>query len=288
MTACPVCDCEEWTLISEILICPGNRYLRCCRCRSGYVEKAPTALELEKSYEDYYSFEGSYESSWMQKESRHITRLAGWQLKMLRQYKEAGRMLDIGSGRGEFLNEANKTGYYECVGVELSSKAADLSRKRFGLEVFVAPFHPGLFPDRKFDVVYMRHVIEHIEKPREFLESIRSICNPGAVVVVHLPNDLSITNAFKRFIYPVYRQPECGSLTYPYHLVGYNADSLRLLFESVGYEHLKTRTRSKLNRHYDGHFEWIDLAMLPFSVLDALIQGKGHVIGAYFKVPERA
>lgn len=279
ITRCPVCSCEDWKVISRDLHTPSNRYLRCKGCRSAFCEIEPG--RFDDVYDEYYEFEGSLENKYFYHESKRILRNTKWYLKRLGRFKNSGKMLDIGSGRGEFLYMAVKTGNYQCVGLDVSAKSAEYTKQLFGLDLIVSDFKAELFEQEKFDVIYMRHLIEHIQDPYRFLADVKAVCNPGAVVVVHLPNDLSFTNSFKRFVYRLGKSPECGSMVYPYHLVGYNPYSLKFLFESAGFRHLETRTYSKLNPHYDCHYMLTDIVLLPFSLLDTL-PGRGHVMISYF------
>ncbi len=280
MIKCPICHSEAWKLISKDLYTEDNLYLRCKECGSAFCEKDTSGLD--NYYNEYYEFEGSLEKSkYSRHESKHILRNTKWYLKRLGRFKKSGKMLDIGAGRGEFLYMAIKTGHYQCVGLDVSAKSAEYAKQLFGLDLIVSDFKAELFEQEKFDVIYMRHLIEHIQDPYRFLADVKAVCNPDAVVVVHLPNDLSFTNSFKRFVYRLGKSTECGSLIFPFHLVGYNPYSLKLLFEKAGFRHLKTRTYSKLNPHYDCHYKLTDIVLLPFSLLDTL-PGRGHVIFSYF------
>jgi len=279
MIKCPICHSEAWKLISKDLYTEDNLYLRCKECGSAFCEKDTS--RLDNYYNEFYESEGSLENSkYFRHESRRILRYTKWYLKQHGRFKNSGKLLDIGAGRGEFLYIAKQTGRYECVGLDISAKSAEYAKQLFGLDLIVSEFKAELFEGEKFDVIYMRHLIEHIQDPNKLLADVKAICKPGAMVVVHLPNDLCFTNSFKRFLYRLGISTECGALIFPYHLVGYNPYSLKLLFEKAGFRHLKTRTYSKLNPH-NFHYMLTDIALLPFSLLDTL-PGRGHVIISYF------
>ncbi len=44
------------------------------------------------------------------------------------------------------------------------------------------------FPENFFDVIYMRDVFEHIQKPREMLQEIYRILKKGGLIVIEVPN----------------------------------------------------------------------------------------------------
>ena len=283
MRECPGCGSRKQKLIAKDYFTEGNLYLRCFACGSGYSLKEFQEDNLPGHYQDFYQAEGSLENKRWARESKHLLGLSKKYLERLARFKPSGKLLEVGCGRGEFIHVARQTGRYECVGVDTSAVAAREAEKLFGVKVVVSNFSAGLFKEQKFDVVYLRHVIEHVPDPRQFVAEIKAVCAPGGVVAVHLPNDLSWTNAFKRFLYRLAKIPECGSLCYPYHLIGYSPDSIRLLFEQAGFTHLETRTFSKLNPLYDFHWRYFDILLLPFTVLDTL-PGKGNAIVSYFRL----
>ncbi|HUU26186.1 MAG TPA: class I SAM-dependent methyltransferase, partial [archaeon] len=164
---------------------------------------------MDSHYEEFYGCEGSFENKFFAKASRHLLKISKKYLDRLARFKQSGKLLDLGCGRGEFIHIAQRLGRYECVGLDVSARVAREAKELFGVEVIVGNFNAGLFKDEKFDVVYMRHIIEHIPDPGQFVADIKAVCAPGAVVAVHLPNDLSFSNAFKRFIYPFRILKEC-------------------------------------------------------------------------------
>jgi len=285
ITRCPVCNCEDWKVISRDLYTPSNRYLRCKGCRSAFCSREFKADKIDDHYEKFYECEGSFDNKFFAKASKHLLKISKKYLDRLARFKKSGKLLDLGCGRGEFINIAQQLGRYECVGLDLSSRVATEAKELFGVNVVVGSFNAGLFKDEKFDVVYMRHIIEHVPNPHQFVADIKAVCAPGGVVVAHLPNDLSFTNVFKRFIYPFRILKEYGSLNYPYHIVGYNPNSIKLLFEKFGFTHLETRTFSKLNPLYDFHFSYFDFPALPVIIWDTL-PGRGNSIVSYFRLEE--
>ena len=47
---------------------------------------------------------------------------------------------------------------------------------------------PYPFKDNTFDVVLMKHIIEHLDKPIEVLKEINRICKPGALIQINTPH----------------------------------------------------------------------------------------------------
>jgi len=107
-------------------------------------------------------------------------------------YVPHGALLDVGCGHGVLLDEARKLGY-DVTGLELSSDAARHARETLGLDVHEVPlerFDPG---GRKFDVVMLADVIEHLEDPVGALDRCYDLLADGGVLVVVTPDPSSKT-----------------------------------------------------------------------------------------------
>lgn len=97
-----------------------------------------------------------------------------------------GRFLDIGCGMGGFLLAARRLGF-EAVGVEPSADHAHVARDVLGFKVIDGCFDPDAVPG-KFDLVVLSHVIEHIYRPKTFLDGVRSVLAPGGTLLIFTPN----------------------------------------------------------------------------------------------------
>ena len=84
----------------------------------------------------------------------------------LKQYADTPRsIMDIGCGNAGLLYLAREAGW-EVAGMELSEQAADSIREDQGIEVVVSDFLQYDNPQgRQYDVVALRHVLEHLPDP---------------------------------------------------------------------------------------------------------------------------
>ena len=98
----------------------------------------------------------------------------------------------MGCGHGVLLDEAQQRGY-DSTGLELSSDAARHARETFGLDVHEVPlesFDPG---EKRFDVVMLADVIEHLEDPVGALDRCFELLADGGVLCVVTPDPSSKT-----------------------------------------------------------------------------------------------
>lgn len=98
------------------------------------------------------------------------------------------RLLDVGCGSGLFVCAAQSAGW-EATGVDASAWAVASGEQRCPRARFRAGLLPELdFPAGSFDVVTLWDVLEHVPRPVETLERIRSWLAPDAWLFLSLPN----------------------------------------------------------------------------------------------------
>ncbi|MFA6386503.1 MAG: class I SAM-dependent methyltransferase [Candidatus Paceibacterota bacterium] len=114
--------------------------------------------------------------------------------RFIRAYKihsldtEAKSILDIGSGRGWILYFLKKYFKYErAVGTQIATNAFKFSTEKLKLEIYNKDLLESSF-DKKFDIVSILHVLEHVEKPEEYIEKIYQILDNKGILFIEVPN----------------------------------------------------------------------------------------------------
>jgi len=198
--------------------------VRCGKC--GFVYTNP--LIMAKL--DIYNNPDAYLSS--SKTSPEV--LFSFTLNLIERHIKRGRILDVGCGKGEFLNIAKKKGW-EAYGLEPSANFAEFASKRCGLDIKCDSLEKAQYPDAFFDAVVLNMVLEHIDHPRTFLSEINRILKKSGLLFIEVPN----MDSFMLKIAALYFRlsgkgwsPLLSPLHYPFHCYGYNSSSIkRLLYE---------------------------------------------------------
>ncbi len=97
------------------------------------------------------------------------------------------RLLDFGCGTGGLLAEARKTGF-EVFGIETSEAAVEYGRSAKELPLYLSM--EELRRERgedPFDVIVVRHTLEHLSNPRQTLQELRTRIRPGGLLVIIVP-----------------------------------------------------------------------------------------------------
>jgi len=115
-----------------------------------------------------------------------------WELRrefLLAGIQPGDRVLDLGSGAGDFTAEIARAGA-SAIGIEVAEAAVARARSRHpGLEFGLAPID-GLLPleDGAFDVVWSSEVIEHVADTARWLSEVRRVLAPGGRLLLTTPN----------------------------------------------------------------------------------------------------
>jgi SAM-dependent methyltransferase len=112
------------------------------------------------------------------------------------------RLLDIGCGTGRLLYLAKRAGW-DVKGLELSASMAERVRERLGVEVMVGDFlqlEPAPADHEAFDVVCLRHVIEHLPDSLGAMARIRALVRPGGYFLAEMPNVEALAKRWLRLV----------------------------------------------------------------------------------------
>ena len=122
-----------------------------------------------------------------------------------RKIRTRGRLLNIGCGNGRLLYLAKQDGW-SVEGVELSPALAESVGRELGIKVTVADFleydiGASVEGEAGYDLVFLRHVLEHLPDARLAMEKIHRLLRPGGLVILEFPNVDALDLRIKRFLH---------------------------------------------------------------------------------------
>ena len=200
ITQCNCCGCktDEEFLFSAFPDFSKHEYrvVRCKSCDLVYLNPRPAPQELSRFYQtEYYGFG---DSKFDEVTEGAIALFVWWRAYLLKRYiPNGGRVLDVGCGRGNFLDAMSKRGF-EVFGTELSEESAQRARKRHPDRIFVGDLKGVPVPAGSVDMITLWHVVEHLTDPMEYLREIERLLRPGGVVVLAQRNIESMQARFAR------------------------------------------------------------------------------------------
>jgi 2-polyprenyl-3-methyl-5-hydroxy-6-metoxy-1,4-benzoquinol methylase len=143
-------------------------------------------------------------------------------------------ILDIGSGTGVSCILLEKKGY-NMTGVDPDPKNAQLINSKLKKGKCINSYFEDLKIENKVDVVWLTHVIEHLEQPDILLEKCKEWIVPDGIVCIAVP-DCGNPNMLDH------------SLNNPYHIYHFTKNSLKQLFKKSGYDVLQCDSLSNLKK----------------------------------------
>jgi len=222
-TICPIChQTLSQELRPDFLLCPD------CRVAvriSGTLAKEPDRLNV-------------YSSDWVEGHSNNpiahdIAKHTAQVVSMV--LPEGASILDIGCGSGLLVDRLARIGY-QATGLDWSEVAVEFAKSHYQGEYLLANVEQGLDVGRKFDCVVASHILEHLENPHEFSQSVKGLLEPDGYLVVATPNlDWYDPKSIYRSVSTIFD---------PEHVVGYSPAGLRKLLEANGYKVEKILTRT--------------------------------------------
>ncbi len=225
---CPLCSQAVFTklfLAREYIFFSKEKFqLVCCNnCGLVFLNPQPSEEELQKFYPvELFS------------EKTDSFRARSPQIMLLNKLKEAtrfhkkGALLDIGCGPGYFLHLMKERGW-EVFGLDLSKSACDLAAKRVGSKsIFFGDLNSTELPLKKYDLITLWHVIEHLHQPKRTLERIRGLLKDDGLLIICCPNFGSLLRViFRENWFP---------LVVPHHLFHYSQRTLKAMLKECGFK----------------------------------------------------
>lgn len=241
MMRCNLCNSNEVVFLFNAQNIHGRhlldkkkafRIFRCSKCESIFVSGVEINDQYYKKYYPRGYYNENYDSkkplSWILdflvrfsfKKKRDLI------LKNVQLVDKKWKILDIGCGNGAFLSKLDSS-KVERYGIEINKDGYETCLSK-GLRVYNQELTGIDFQDKKFDVVTLWHVLEHIEKPRELLNKIYQILKEDGILAFITPNTDSF--GFR------WGKENWFHLDAPRHLILYNQKNVSWLLGKSGFK----------------------------------------------------
>jgi len=229
---CLVCNSAELKKMPNYY--QKNELIKCKSCGFVFMQNTTSLEELDAHYSQYaYGSEGYLSPITIK--SYNVT------LDEFEKYRKTGKILDVGCGRGWFLEEARKRGW-EVYGTEYSETAIAVCEKA-GINMKAGQLSAEMFPAQEVNVITALEVIEHINNPTQELPIINTLLRKGGLFYCTTPNFNSIIRYYLKADYNI--------IGYPENVGYYTKRTLNRVVKNAGLKPVKCRstgisiTRSK-------------------------------------------
>jgi SAM-dependent methyltransferase len=224
---CPVCFTSP-----SLLPIPFSRVVcTCCQVTWTYVQDE---LDSEALYRDeVYAIVDNRKSV--------FERIIFYEAqKILKKAQDIGissnRVLDFGSGKGQFLAVAKQKGW-QGMGIETEQVRAEFAREKYRVEVICGYYQGGKVSDIRVDLITLNHVLEHLPQPIQLIHAlVQDNLTAEGLLYIEVPraNSWQAGIAGDAWIH----------WDIPKHLTHWTETGLELEFSKIGFQKVSTRSFS--------------------------------------------
>lgn len=223
-------------LNSQCSVCEGNRlvavqpalelaYLRCLSC--GFEQQEIENNTLSESFEKAQTLHYEEDDLMFTKTVRAINwHRAGVRLKVVKKHFQSGRLLEIGPGMGEFLQQASQQGLL-VEAVETAKRFAKYLREDLKIKTYESTLEDLNLEGKQYDALYSSHVIEHVVDPVLYLSTAKKYVKPGGLFFIMTPNGDCWEHQLVDRAWSMYSKA---------HLHIFTAPSLKICLQKAGWE----------------------------------------------------
>ena len=237
---CPVCDSTNF---SPFLTCTdyfvsGEQFTikRCGNCGFKITENIEDEENIGRYYQSEEYISHSNTSKGMINAVYHQVRnyMLGQKRKLVESAAgmQSGRIMDVGTGTGFFLNEMSRHGW-QVTGTEKSPDARQFAQTEFNLNMLETEELFNL-KDNSFDVITLWHVLEHIHRLQENMQTFRRLLKKEGKLIIAVPNHDSYDAQHYKEFWAAYDVPR--------HIWHFAPQQMQLLGEKYGFQLTGTKT----------------------------------------------
>ncbi|MEK7560784.1 MAG: class I SAM-dependent methyltransferase [Patescibacteria group bacterium] len=203
-TRCALCNSDDASVICRTAALKSGEVrdvtnVICNRCGLIYNNPMPSGAALREYYQGEFAqdkigrpgaTETQYDkilASMSEGSSSKTDRIADWLSLFL---TTRSRVLDVGCGTGTLLASIRWRSGCDVYGVEPDELMARAAREYHGIPSITTGFMEEYSPpvDMRFDLIILRHVLEHLRDPNAAIEKIKSWLVPNGYLYFAFPN----------------------------------------------------------------------------------------------------
>ena len=220
--ACNLCGGSQFDIVGKRDRFGGKlQTVLCHGCGLVFTNPMPTEVEVATFYREHYREDYHGSARPRRQAIARASKGAVQRFERLAAYLQSGtRVLDIGSGGGEFVAYLSRQGL-EATGLEPNREFAAFSRDEYGITVEQTRWQDAQLPAGGFDFITAIHVLEHFRDPKAALVRFRDWLSAGGCLFISVPS------------IEVYHRSPHGRFHFA-HLFNFNRESLVLMAEEAG------------------------------------------------------
>jgi len=182
---CQCCDRTEMKIIGRVgdyekLNCQGCGYVRFVNASK---EVNNTLYETDTDYNDDLNVANDFEDFIQWNHNKSLQYLKS-------KYSDGNAsVLDLGCFTGFFVKKLLTLGFDAC-GIDFNNKALEYGKTQYGLDTHISnqTLSELLMQGKRFDVITLFEVIEHLENIEEVFIQVSCLLKTGGAIIISTPN----------------------------------------------------------------------------------------------------
>ena len=219
----PFLQCKDYTVSEELYDVKINRTY-------DMLVTFPVPKNLEEYYKsDNYISHTDSKKSFFDKIYQFVKNVTlQKKLDLINSFgSENNTILDVGAGTGDFLKTCLRK-KWNVFGIEPNQQAREVAKEK-GI---VLHNDLGAYSNKKFDIITLWHVLEHVENLSEFISQLDNLLSENGKLIVAVPNYKSDdANYYKEF---------WAAFDVPRHLWHFSQQSISKIFTAKNFVVEKT------------------------------------------------
>jgi 2-polyprenyl-3-methyl-5-hydroxy-6-metoxy-1,4-benzoquinol methylase len=251
---CPLCGVVASQVLAPELRRGKGKVLYCSTCDHGFLAEN-IILDTKAYYDGEYRQEYSHNADAATTNAREIFEIySQFQAERLRiiepELKTDSKVLEVGASAGQFVSHI-KNRVAKVHAIELDSACCKFLNEIIGVECDAEFLENSRFFSERYDVICAFQVMEHVEDPVAFLNTLKRVARPGATIFIEVPNLrdplLSVWDV------PTYRKFFYHSA----HLHYFTERSIRQVAEKAGFPDANTEVTFTQDYNLLNHLHWM-------------------------------
>lgn len=235
-TECPACHSK--TINHYHSDFNGNSIFKCHKCKVQFMNPVYSIEHLDEYYSQYVILDKDKDIELTDKQAYVINDNFKAIEKII---KGTGELLDFGIGNGTHAEIARNKGW-NVRGYDVDCVATETLMEKSGIEVKCGDFFGIDWGAKKFDLIYINQVMEHIKDPASYLKHFYCLLNENGDLFITVPNIHATSTRLKYFLEKIkLRRKNIGKYyDSDHHILYFNPTSLKNILEENGFKVLYT------------------------------------------------
>lgn len=245
LSECPVCSAsnlKNHKVVKDYSVSQESFNIMVCEnCNFQFTNPRPNQEEIGKYYksEDYISHSDKSNTpiNFLYKLARKYALSSKKKLINSITKNKKGRILDYGCGTGYFLKTMKDNGW-KTYGIEPNDDARKIASSKSKVEENIEDLK---LKNKKFDVITLWHVLEHIHNLNETMKVLKTILKEKGKIVIAVPN----IESYEQSVF----EEQWAAYDVPRHLYHFSQDTMNTLILKHGLK-IKKIHPMKLDSYY--------------------------------------